>query len=41
MEIDCEHLGIPETEYKAVVQMPSSEFQRIVKDLSVVGEQSN
>jgi proliferating cell nuclear antigen len=38
MDIDGEHLGIPETEYKAVVTMPSSEFQRIVRDLGVIGD---
>ena len=31
MEIDAEHLGIPDTEYQCVVRMPSSEFQRICR----------
>lgn len=38
MDIDSEHLGIPDTEYAAVVKMPSAEFQRICRDLSTVGE---
>lgn len=38
MEIDAEHLGIPDTEYQCVVRMPSSEFQRICRDLTVIGE---
>lgn len=38
MDIDSEHLGIPETEYKAVVTMPSAEFARIVRDLSLIGD---
>mmetsp|Transcript_6218 Transcript_6218/g.10716 ORF Transcript_6218/g.10716 Transcript_6218/m.10716 type:complete len:266 (-) Transcript_6218:701-1498(-) len=38
MDIDSEHLGIPETEYTAVVRMPSSEFQRVVRDLSAFGD---
>jgi len=38
MDIDSEHLGIPETEYKAVVTMPSGEFQRIVRDLGIIGD---
>lgn len=38
MDIDSEHLGIPETEYKAVVTMPSGEFQRIVRDLGILGD---
>lgn len=38
MDIDAEQLGIPETEYKAVVQMPSTEFQRICRDLSAIGD---
>jgi len=38
MDIDSEHLGIPETEYSCVVKMPSGEFQRICRDLSQLGD---
>jgi proliferating cell nuclear antigen len=38
MTVDEEHLQIPETEYKAVVTMPSSEFARICRDLKEIGE---
>jgi proliferating cell nuclear antigen len=38
MDIDQEHLGIPETDYAANVQMPSQEFQRICKDLMAISE---
>jgi proliferating cell nuclear antigen len=38
MEIDTEHLGIPDTEYKCNIRMPASEFQRIVRDLQVLGD---
>ena len=38
MDIDSEHLGIPETEYEAIVRMPSAEFARICKDLSTIGD---
>jgi proliferating cell nuclear antigen len=38
MDIDSEHLGIPGTEYKAIIKMPSGEFQRICRDLSVIGD---
>ncbi|KAK3811136.1 MAG: proliferating cell nuclear antigen [Benniella sp.] len=38
MDIDSEHLGIPETAYDAVVQMSSSEFQRICKDLQILSD---
>ena len=38
MEIVSEHLGIPETEYKCNVKMPSGEFQRIIRDLTVLGD---
>lgn len=38
MDIDSEHLGIPENEYEATVTLPSSEFQRICRDLSSIGE---
>merc|ERR1712127_198224 len=38
MEIESEHLGIPDTEYSAVVKMPSAEVQRICRDLSSIGD---
>jgi len=38
MNLDQEHLGIPETDYAAVIKMPSAEFQRVVRDLSQFGE---
>ncbi|KAL7115611.1 hypothetical protein ACP275_04G193200 [Erythranthe tilingii] len=38
MDIDSEHLGIPEADYHAIVRMPSSEFARICKDLSSIGD---
>jgi len=38
VDIDSEHLGIPETEYSCVVKLPSGEFQRICRDLSQLGD---
>jgi len=38
MNLDQEHLGIPETDYSAVIKMPAGEFQRVVRDLSQFGE---
>ncbi|KAH8891039.1 proliferating cell nuclear antigen [Thozetella sp. PMI_491] len=38
MDIDQEHLGIPETEYAATIDMPSSEFRRICTDLMAMSE---
>ena len=38
MEINQQRLGIPQTDYKATVQMSSVEFQRISRDLSVIGD---
>jgi len=38
MDIDSEHLGIPDTEYQCVVQMPSKEFKRICNDLGQLGD---
>lgn len=38
MDITSENLGIPDTEYSATVRMPASEFQRICKDLSSIGD---
>ncbi|KAI0773011.1 proliferating cell nuclear antigen, N-terminal domain-containing protein [Trametes elegans] len=38
MDIDADTLGIPDTEYDASVTLPSAEFARIVRDLSLLGE---
>ncbi|CAM9168560.1 unnamed protein product [Chrysoparadoxa australica] len=38
MDIDSDHLGIPETNYMCTVKMPSGEFMRIVRDLQVIGD---
>lgn len=38
MDIESEHLGIPDTEYKVTVRMPAGEFQRIIRDISVFGD---
>mmetsp|Transcript_22558 Transcript_22558/g.50905 ORF Transcript_22558/g.50905 Transcript_22558/m.50905 type:complete len:261 (+) Transcript_22558:51-833(+) len=38
MDIDCEQLGIPEQEYQCSIKMPSAEFQRIIRDLGVLGD---
>jgi len=38
MDINTEQLGIPDTEYKCTIQMPSGEFQRIIRDLQVLGD---
>lgn len=38
MDIDQEHLGIPETEYAATITMPSAEFKRICTDLILLSE---
>jgi proliferating cell nuclear antigen len=38
MDIDADTLGIPDTDYDARVTMTSTEFTRIVRDLSSLGE---
>ena len=38
MDIDTDALGIPDTDYDARITMPSSEFARLVRDLSSLGE---
>jgi len=38
MEIEAEHMEIPEQHYKVVVRMPSGEFQKICRDLKEFGE---
>ena len=38
MDIDSEHLGIPDTEYQCVARMQATEFQRICKELAILGD---
>merc|ERR1712110_946268 len=38
MQIESEHMEIPEQHYKVVIKMPSSEFQKVCKDLKEFGE---
>ena len=39
MDIDSEHLNIPEnSDYQAIITMPTSEYRRIFSDLSVIGD---
>lgn len=38
LDIDSEHLGIPDTTYEAVVRMSSAEYSRICRDLGTLGE---
>lgn len=38
MDIDQEHLGIPDTDYSATIKMPSAEFRRICTDLMAMSE---
>jgi proliferating cell nuclear antigen len=38
MDIDQEHLGIPDTDYDAHITLPAAEFQKIVRDLKEIGE---
>jgi len=37
-DIDQEQLGIPDTEYDTVIEMPAAEFQRICRDLAAIGD---
>merc|ERR1712107_659619 len=38
MQIESEHMEIPEQQYKVVTKLPSSEFQKICRDLKEFGE---
>jgi len=38
LDIDADALGIPETDYQSVIKMPASEFQRICRDLTILGD---
>ena len=38
MQIESEHMEIPEQHYKVVAKLPSSEFQKVCRDLKEFGE---
>merc|ERR1712190_627910 len=38
MQIESEHMEIPEQQYRVTAKMPSSEFQKICRDLKEFGE---
>ena len=38
MDIDGEHLAIPETDYKSSITMAGSEFQRVSRDMASIGD---
>merc|ERR1712165_280940 len=38
MQIESEHMEIPEQQYKVIAKLPSAEFQRICRDLKEFGE---
>merc|ERR1712084_86737 len=38
MQIESEHMEIPEQHYKVTAKMPSAEFQKICRDLKEFGE---
>ncbi|KWU42207.1 proliferating cell nuclear antigen, partial [Rhodotorula sp. JG-1b] len=38
MDIDADHLGIPDTVYDAEISLSSAEFARIIRDLKELGE---
>merc|ERR1712190_547375 len=38
MQIESEHMEIPEQHYKVIAKLPSAEFQRICRDLKEFGE---
>eukprot|EP01121_Diplochlamys_sp_Union-15-3_P018708 TRINITY_DN6874_c0_g1_i1.p1 TRINITY_DN6874_c0_g1~~TRINITY_DN6874_c0_g1_i1.p1 ORF type:complete len:258 (-),score=56.65 TRINITY_DN6874_c0_g1_i1:40-813(-) len=38
LDIESEHLGIPDTQYKAIVKMPASEFQKICRDMNMLSD---
>lgn len=40
MDIDAEHLGIPDTCYDATIRMSANEFRRICNDLNALGTES-
>ena len=41
MDIDSEHLGIPDQDYSVVCEMPSNEFQKTCRDLAMFSDSIN
>jgi len=41
MDIDNEHLGIPDQKYSCVIEMPATEFQRTCRDLAMFSDSLN
>merc|ERR1739844_673131 len=38
MQIESEHMEIPEQQYKVIAKLPSAEFQKVCRDLKEFGE---
>lgn len=38
MDIDNEHLGIPDQKYACIIEMPSAEFQKTCRDISTFSD---
>lgn len=38
MDIDNEHLGIPDQKYTCILEMPSSEFQKTCRDIAIFSD---
>jgi len=38
-ELDVEHVSIPPIDYTSVLTMPSSEFQKIIRDMRTIGDE--
>ena len=38
MDIDAEQIEIPETEYQCSLKMPCSQFSKLIRDMSTIGE---
>lgn len=38
MDIDTEHLGIPDQKYSVQIEMPATEFQKTCKDLAMFSD---
>merc|ERR1711866_27655 len=38
MQIESEHMEIPEQQYKVLARLPSAEFQKVCRDLKEFGE---
>eukprot|EP00823_Brevimastigomonas_motovehiculus_P007801 TRINITY_DN697_c1_g1_i1.p2 TRINITY_DN697_c1_g1~~TRINITY_DN697_c1_g1_i1.p2 ORF type:complete len:336 (+),score=120.65 TRINITY_DN697_c1_g1_i1:50-1057(+) len=38
IDLEADHLGIPDTSYQTVIKMPAGEFKRIINEIQILGD---